>query len=388
MSNSGRLAAEIVAHFYEGVVAPEAWHSGLNGLCRLSGSSHAALTTWDRQSNAAAIHESVGLTAECRRQFVDHYCMLDPARDHIDRISPGQWYIDHLDVGLPAMRRSPFYQDFLRQFGLGSVIAAPLARDNKGDSFLVLQYALGKQLQHVPPELSSVLPHLCRALKLQGHFQSVCSQATLAGSVLASLHVPVMVLDGSAHIILANDEAELALARHRCLKTVAGRLVLDGASALRFGILLAGACTSKPPRVASAMLIHDIPGLVALQVLIAPLPQWHAGCQDAVTPRALILLHDPLCTLDSHGALLQQLYGLTPAEVRIALALLRGATPRACAAASGVSLATVRTQLSAVLQKTDTARQSELVHLLGTLALLGGEQGQATSANPENNRAP
>lgn len=371
MSSVADLAAEIVAQLYEGVLAPEAWNSGLADICRLAGSSHAALTTWDRHTNAGAVTESIGLTDACRQQFSDHFCALDPARDHIDRIALGNWYIDHVNVGLAVMRRSAFYQDFLYRFGFGSVVAAPLVRDQTRDSFLVLQYPVGKLMHHMPAELAGLLPHISRALSLQRRFQAVATQAALIDSVFARLNVPVFVLDAGAYIVLANVQAERALTRHRCLHTAAGRLVLQGAPCQRFRALLAGACTTRGPRVASAMHLRCSQEEPALQILITPLPMWHAECRNAATPRALMLLHDPQCFTYSHGALLQQLYGLTPAEIRVALGLLRGASPRECAAASGISLATVRTQLSAVLQKTNTTRQSELIHLLGTMALMG-----------------
>ena len=54
-------------------------------------------------------------------------------------------------------------------------------------------------------------------------------------------------------------------------------------------------------------------------------------------------------------------YGLTPSELRVALALLEGKTPGAIAAGQGVSLATVRTHLSRLYDKTDTGGQASLV---------------------------
>ncbi len=57
-------------------------------------------------------------------------------------------------------------------------------------------------------------------------------------------------------------------------------------------------------------------------------------------------------------------YPLTPAEAKIAIALLQGGDLRGIAAAQRVSLETVRTQLKSVFAKTNTARQADLIALL------------------------
>jgi DNA-binding CsgD family transcriptional regulator len=67
------------------------------------------------------------------------------------------------------------------------------------------------------------------------------------------------------------------------------------------------------------------------------------------------------------GRQLVELFGLTPAEAQLAVALLAGKRLGRIAADRGVQLPTVRNQLRAVLAKTGTGRQAELVRLLATL---------------------
>jgi DNA-binding CsgD family transcriptional regulator len=57
-------------------------------------------------------------------------------------------------------------------------------------------------------------------------------------------------------------------------------------------------------------------------------------------------------------------FGLTPAEMRLALHLMNGGTVASYTKANGVSRNTVRNQLQAVYCKTGTHRQAELVALL------------------------
>jgi DNA-binding CsgD family transcriptional regulator len=61
---------------------------------------------------------------------------------------------------------------------------------------------------------------------------------------------------------------------------------------------------------------------------------------------------------------LRDLFGLTPAETRVALALFDGLSPADAATGLGVSFHTVRNQLVRIFEKTGTNRQTELVRLM------------------------
>ncbi|MBE0547944.1 MAG: helix-turn-helix transcriptional regulator, partial [Rubrivivax sp.] len=60
-------------------------------------------------------------------------------------------------------------------------------------------------------------------------------------------------------------------------------------------------------------------------------------------------------------------HALTAAETRVLAALGRGVTPAEIARELGVKISTVRTQINAIRQKTDTATITALVHLVAGL---------------------
>lgn len=82
------------------------------------------------------------------------------------------------------------------------------------------------------------------------------------------------------------------------------------------------------------------------------------------------ILVDPDDCPDLSRGLLQQIFGLTKGESRLASQLLCGQSLQEIAVASGVSVGTVRSQTKAVLAKTHTRRQAELVGLLTRLAMI------------------
>ncbi|GJE48695.1 hypothetical protein GOFOIKOB_1727 [Methylobacterium tardum] len=87
-------------------------------------------------------------------------------------------------------------------------------------------------------------------------------------------------------------------------------------------------------------------------------------------PHSVLLLIDLDATpLPSTGCL-EQIFGLTPAEARLTLLLVGGKTLDEIAQKLHLSVATVRTQLKAVFEKTHTHRQAELLVLVSRLAAL------------------
>ena len=63
------------------------------------------------------------------------------------------------------------------------------------------------------------------------------------------------------------------------------------------------------------------------------------------------------------SAELGERFALAPAEIRVALALMAGDTPRRAAGKFGVSVNTVHSQMASIFGKTGTSGQSELSRL-------------------------
>jgi len=95
------------------------------------------------------------------------------------------------------------------------------------------------------------------------------------------------------------------------------------------------------------------------------------ACVSARTPflgaRALLLLTD-LCRKSSlQPEVLLEVFGLSPAESRLASVIAGGTSLEGAARRFGIARETARNQVKAVFAKTDTHKQSELVSLLARL---------------------
>ena len=76
-----------------------------------------------------------------------------------------------------------------------------------------------------------------------------------------------------------------------------------------------------------------------------------------------MLILDPERGEPSPRDRLEDLFGLTRAEARVAAGLLDGQSPNQIAAALGVSVHTVRSQVRAILGKSGTSSQLQFVSL-------------------------
>ncbi|MGF9763817.1 helix-turn-helix transcriptional regulator [Microvirga sp. 0TCS3.31] len=96
----------------------------------------------------------------------------------------------------------------------------------------------------------------------------------------------------------------------------------------------------------------------------------HLDNQALFGPHTVIILVDLQATPHLAQETLQKIFGLTPAEAKLAIEIAAGQSLDDIAEAHHVSVATARKQLASVFAKTYTHRQAELVALLARVSIL------------------
>jgi DNA-binding CsgD family transcriptional regulator len=177
---------------------------------------------------------------------------------------------------------------------------------------------------------------------------------------LDQLCAGVMVIDDRGRIVEMNRAAEAIMQLKEGLLIRDGRFYARRAfETAKLAILIAGATEDKSPAAAGRMVIRRSDGVPPYVLTVTPLPA------DLVDGRrfAMIVLVDPARHCPSERDL-TELFGLSPAEARLAAALLMGKSLSNIAATSGVQITTVRTQLRSILGKVGVKRQFDLVRML------------------------
>ena len=97
---------------------------------------------------------------------------------------------------------------------------------------------------------------------------------------------------------------------------------------------------------------------------IFPLETESGGEQLFAAAAVAIFIQDPALTPPFPGEAFAKLYGLTPAELRVMLAMKPRLTLHQVAQALGVGVPTVKTHMRHIFEKTHTTRQAEVVALM------------------------
>jgi DNA-binding CsgD family transcriptional regulator len=211
--------------------------------------------------------------------------------------------------------------------------------------------------------LRELVPHLVSAMSVHLRVEQAERRAAEARDAFDRVALGAVLVDEGARPILANRAAHRIAAQqdgfviasdglrgatpadtHVLQRAVAD--VARGGTGTGLGLRLSRASSSRP-----------------YEVMVVPVSRgrrWLARRRHT----AVVFISDSGLSLVSPTGLVHDLYGLTPAETRLAVLLLGGQTMREAMAVLGVSRNTAHTQLASIFRKTGTNSQAELVRVL------------------------
>ncbi|QIL83450.1 helix-turn-helix transcriptional regulator [Diaphorobacter sp. HDW4A] len=362
---------QLTSQLYEGTLTDEGWSDALRSISSVTQSPMASIVVFNKQTATNAIRETVGMASEVMDVYNSHYHQFDEAVPFAESIPLGGWYLDQRDLGEQKIRQSAYYQDFVLRNDVSTVLCNRLVSTDTTEAFLSFQRRL-RQPHYTSDDLSNFsrfVPHVQRAVRIRMHMQQLTEKAGLASLVLDQLHVALVVLDEQSCILMTNAEAERLMQRRPQLAVRQGCLQPAGLRAGHFTQLLRSACGKQGPALAGGVVLPTAQEQAPLQILVLPLPARMQQFNRWSRPLALALLSEPHSVHLEHQYLLQQLYGLTPAESRVALALNQGEVPKQIAQRTGATAGTVRIQIKSIFAKTGVNRQADLIRLMSVLNL-------------------
>lgn len=216
--------------------------------------------------------------------------------------------------------------------------------------------------------LQTFLPHYQRALQVRARLEDSIRGEERANAALDCLSTAVIVVRSNATVLFANRAALDIAAQNDglslgCHSEGVSGLHGDETRALRASIAGAAATTTGQGNSSGATVcISRKSGHKPYVAIISPMPM-----RFARQAAALVLLVDTQQAPRLLASILSELFGLTPAEARLAMYIGSGKRPTEAADELAVSHNTVRCQLSNVFAKTSTRRQADLVRLLSLL---------------------
>ncbi len=370
------LKDHLIGNLYEAAVRQDDFLEVLHGTAETVGANMFHMFSWDAANHCPRFSVfSPGFHWEpIIATYEQYYGSLDPRRELVARAPEGTLVACQDHISDRDVARSEFYQDYqLPIAGLRYLMGARLTRPGSSETLLGLLRASGR-----PPfsdqdrEAATLLvPHLHRAINLWQDARVLHQDAALGKELMEQLGLAVFGLDREGRVVFANVAGEALLRAGSSLKVRHGRLAApnnadnDALHSAIFRVLRSRQGESLALQAASGAY-HELFLSIAKNPSQSPNLFGTAAILITVRRRA----NSPRVTARQ----LQHAFGLTPAEASVAEALIEGAAPEEYAQAKGVSPNTVRTQVRAILSKTNSRSQVKAVStMLWVLSQRKGE---------------
>ncbi len=176
----------------------------------------------------------------------------------------------------------------------------------------------------------------------------------------------VILLDGAATVVLVNRAAQHMLDLRDAFMLDNGSLIaLRKSDGVSFNSMISLTINGATPQ---AMLLPRKSGKRDYLVQIISLNTRHKDFGQNRHPVVALLICDPDAAVDVPASVLEQLFGLTAAEARVAQRVAHGDSADTVAASLGVSRNAIKYHLKTIYRKTQTNRQTQLARLLAQLS--------------------
>ena len=279
---------------------------------------------------------------------------------------PGGIVLREQDLTDEEWHRCPMYLEIFRPAGIYHGLGALVSRSDS--RLVVLGVTRPKRAGQFSSRelklLAQTIPHVRRAMQVFLRLADAKSQNAAHLAPWDMLGFGVVLLDAAGKILWRNREATRILERADGLvihgKSLSAANPLENAelqSVIRLAISTSQGRMGRP----GAPLSLSRPSLArSFALLVAPIRMERVFLHE---PAAVVFITDPERESETPVSMLERLYGLTPREAALAALLLRGLDLKEAAGQLGTSMNTARTHLRLIFEKTDTHRQSELIHL-------------------------
>ena len=368
----------IVSLLYDGVTSSGDWYDALEGIVQALGATgfHNFAVHKHDQAASDGGTTSMEMAADVGLAYFTHYAAQD-RRLHMALQQPlGTVYADQDHFDARAVSRSAVYTEFLIPHQARYTLALRMRDDNEASEFVAFLSARA----YTPADrqwLEQLAPHVQRAAGLRARMHQLAAHAAIGVSALEHVPQGVAVVDAQGRVLHLNRAAEAFTAAGGPCRVQQGCLRFEAAAEqARFAALSTAACTQNAAlrkadvRLPAAGAFRVAGAEPVLTVSVIPLKASHPLAAFRQMHLALVVLASAgqqLGVVGVGGPVLQELWGLTPTEARLALALTAGQSLKSFAEAEGCSWHTARTHLRNTMRKCGCGRQVDLVQIVRAL---------------------
>lgn len=357
----------LVRGIYDAALDIERWRLFLHELARALNAPSSILRVQDLQTKQVGIYITDGIDPHYQQQYRDYFVHIDPLMSLPDRY-PSEAVLQ-LATCMPASyKQSEYYNDYAVPQGMEHVVGCFPVRNNNRVAVLGVQrpHKNGLYNEQEVALMEHLVPHLQRGFQISSLLMACDNKVSATCELLQRLHVGVVLVDAESNVVFTNAQAEALLRQETVLQMSANKLQLKNSADNRslqkliYDASYSDVCTGGSLSLKQAAMDKT------LNVTVVPINRDIKSdfTFGTVQATAAVFIASTEQTRSISEALLAQLYGMSPAEARLAAALANGESLEQIAEQFELSKNTLRSQLKACFHKTGTRRQAELVRLI------------------------
>jgi DNA-binding CsgD family transcriptional regulator len=306
-----------------------------------------------------------------------HYREQFFAIDPFVNLPPGKVVTQQELVPDDELLASEYYRDYLKPIGLFHILGVDTAEPDGMLARLRIARRPDEQAFNARDKAfcERLLPHLRRSIEIHARLSRTESERDLYAGAVDQLSVAAVILDERGRILATNSLARSLLEQKDGIYKVGSELELaDRQTNKQLKALVTEAIIAQrsgTTGMARALRVSRPSRQSELGLVIRPVPAPERA-EGQSSPCIAIFISDPEHEETASQQLLGELFGLTPAEAKLVIKLVRGLSLAQVSEQQNISQHTARAQLKSVFAKTGATRQAELVRLvLKSVAILG-----------------
>jgi len=272
-------------------------------------------------------------------------------------------------VPLDELVRTELYRIWAEPQGLVDFVSAVLDRSAAG----VAIFGVFRHEQHgladddARRRMRLIVPHLRRAMLIVRKTAEAATLADTLADTLDGLNAGLCLVDAGGRIVHRNAAAQAILDADDILRKIDGKLVAGDARTDRTLQEVFAAAGRGDKALGAKGIAVPLTGEDGARYVAHALPLGSGARQRAGTAHtaaAALFIHRAMPAIPARPEVIGEAFKLTPAELRVLLAIVELGSVSEVAAAFGLGDATIRTHVSHVFEKTGAKRQADLVKLV------------------------